>query len=146
LAAVPIQKELTTLTSRKWDSIAIALTLGVALGTLLSVPAFADPDSSSAATQSQAAPTLRAGDLVRARSDGPLMTVTGVQGDHVNCAWTDWTGDLKSESFPAALLGLPVTVPPDDPRLQHDERETNRYNRTHCRSGWVSHGKFNCAC
>jgi uncharacterized protein YodC (DUF2158 family) len=62
--------------------------------------------SSSAATQRQAAPTLRAGDLVRVRSGGPLMTVTGVQGDHVNCSWTDWNGDLKSESFPVAVLGL----------------------------------------
>jgi hypothetical protein len=31
------------------------------------------------------------------------MTVTAVQGDQVNCS-ADWNGDLKSASFPIAVL------------------------------------------
>jgi hypothetical protein len=74
------------------------------------------------------------------------MIVTGVQGDHVNCSWTDWNGEPKSESFPVALLGMPVTIPPADPSLKQDERATDRYYQKNCPSGLVSFtGKFHCA-
>ena len=46
------------------------------------------------------------------------MTVTGIQGDQVNCSWADWNGDLKSETFPIAVLSVPVTIPPPDPSLE----------------------------
>jgi hypothetical protein len=36
---------------------------------------------------------------LRVRSGGPLMTVTGVQGDQVNCTWADWDGRLWSCGF-----------------------------------------------
>ena len=51
------------------------------------------------------------------------MTVTAVQGDQVNCSWTEWNGDLKSESFPIAVLSLPVTVPPPDNLSQEQDEE-----------------------
>lgn len=74
------------------------------------------------------------------------MTVTGVQGDQVNCTWTDWNGQLRSESFPVAVLGAPVTEPPEDPSLVRDERATDQYYQKHCPSGSISmEGKFQCA-
>jgi uncharacterized protein YodC (DUF2158 family) len=126
-------------------SIAMAVTLGIALGMPMSIPAFSDPAPSKAVTQ-VTAPALRSGDLVRVRSGGPLMTVTGIQGDQVNCAWTDWDGALKSETFPIAVLSVPVTVPPPDPELDKDMRATDRYYRAHCPPGSLSvTGKDVCA-
>lgn len=125
--------------------IAIVAALGIALAMSSSIPALADT-ASSPATHRQTAPALHNGDLVRVRSGGPLMTVTGVQGDQVNCSWTDWDGRLQSESFPVAVLSVPVTIPPFDPNLLNDEEATDRYYRTHCPSGSVSFtGKFTCA-
>ena len=57
---------------------------------------------------------LRAGDLVRVRSGGPLMTVTGVQGDQVNCSCADWNGRLEAQSFPIGALNLLLTMPRTD--------------------------------
>jgi hypothetical protein len=37
------------------------------------------------------------------------MTVNDVQGDRVNCSWTDWNGELRSESFPVSVLQGPIT-------------------------------------
>ena len=102
------------LTFTKRSSIAIAATLGIALGMSLSISAFADADPPKPVTQSLAAAMLRAGDLVRVRSGGPLMTVTGVQGDQVNCSWTDWDGRLEAQSFPIGALNLPLTMPRTD--------------------------------
>jgi uncharacterized protein YodC (DUF2158 family) len=84
-------------------SVAIAVTLGVTLGMTLS-PAFSAPAPSNTAIQNTAAPSLRSGDLVRLRSGGPLMTVTGIEGDQVNCVWTDLDGHIGSERFPIATL------------------------------------------
>jgi hypothetical protein len=40
----------------------------------------------------------------------------------VNCVWTDWDGQLKSESLPIALLTVPVTtMPPEDPNAEKVE-------------------------
>jgi uncharacterized protein YodC (DUF2158 family) len=139
--------EFNMLASAKQVSIAIAVTLGVALSMPLSVPAFSDSaPPSKTAMQKQAAPPIRNGDLVRVRSGGPLMTVTGVEGDQVNCSWTDWDGQLKSESFPIAVLGVPITVPPQDPSLEQDERASDQYYQKHCPPGTLSIlGKFVCA-
>jgi hypothetical protein len=74
------------------------------------------------------------------------MTVTAVQGDQVNCAWTDWDGRLRTQTFPTAVLGEPLTVPPLDPNLEKDERATDQYYRTHCPPGSLSvTGKSVCA-
>jgi uncharacterized protein YodC (DUF2158 family) len=103
-------------------SIAIAGALGIALSAAWSIPAFSDSAPSHAGAQSRAAHRVRTGDLVRVRSGGPLMTVTGVQGDQVNCSWTGWDGQLKSESFPIAVLGAPLTLPGDDRGPARDQQ------------------------
>ena len=91
------------LTSTKQASIALAVTL--ALGMPLS-PAFSASATSNAVTQNQAAPAFRSGSLVRLRSGGPLMTVIDIQGDQVNCAWTDANGEPESGVFPAHILQM----------------------------------------
>ncbi|WP_256378756.1 DUF2158 domain-containing protein [Bradyrhizobium sp. URHD0069] len=71
--------------------------------------------------QNQAAPALRAGNLVRLRSGGPLMTVVGIEDDQVNCAWTDRDGHIGYERLPIDALepgirilnGLPRPIPDD---------------------------------
>jgi uncharacterized protein YodC (DUF2158 family) len=55
-------------------------------------------------TQNQAAPAFRSGDLVRLRSGGPMMTVKGIKGDHVDCIWTDYNGQFNADSFPVDVL------------------------------------------
>jgi uncharacterized protein YodC (DUF2158 family) len=128
-------------------SISILLAVGIALGAPLSIPALSAPAQSNVAKQEQAAPPLRTGDLVRVRSGGPLMTVTGVEGDQVKCSWTDWDGQFKSGSFPITVLGEPLTLPPDDPSFKQDERAVEQYYQKDCPSGSVSiaTGKFECA-
>jgi hypothetical protein len=32
------------------------------------------------------------------------MTVFRIEGDQVNCAWTNWDGRLESERFPIDVL------------------------------------------
>jgi uncharacterized protein YodC (DUF2158 family) len=95
--------EFNMLTSTKQVSIAIAVALGVTLGMPLS-PAFSDPAPSSTAMPNRVALQLRNGNLVRLRSGGPLMTVMGVDGDHVKCVWTNWDGQIMSDSFPIDVL------------------------------------------
>jgi uncharacterized protein YodC (DUF2158 family) len=96
--------EVNMLACTKRVSIATALTLGIALGVPLSVPAFSDPAPSNTAMQNRAAPSLRGGDLVRLRSGGPLMTVEGIKGDQVDCFWTDPSGQMNAQSFPIYVL------------------------------------------
>ena len=65
------------------------------------------PASSASAptnTQNQAAPAFRNGNLVRLRSGGPLMTVKGINGDQVDCFWTDFNGQINTDSFPVDVL------------------------------------------
>src|ERR1700692_2229662 len=93
--------ELNMLTSTKQVSIAIAVTL--ALSMPLS-PAFSASAPSNTAMQNQAAPALRSGNLVRLRSGGPLMTVVGIEGDQVSCAWTGRDGHIAYERLPIEAL------------------------------------------
>ena len=102
--SAPREVEFNMLAFTKRVSIAIALTLGVALSMPLSIPAFSESAPSNTAMQNQAAPPLRSGDLVRLRSGGPLMTVDGVKGDQVDCYWTDGNGQIDAESFPIYVL------------------------------------------
>jgi hypothetical protein len=32
------------------------------------------------------------------------MTVSRIEGDQVNCVWTNWDGRLESERFPIDVL------------------------------------------
>ena len=67
------------------------------------------PASSASApstTQNHAAPAFGSGNLVRLRSGGPLMTVKGIKGDHVDCFWTDVNGQINSDSFPIDVLQM----------------------------------------
>jgi uncharacterized protein YodC (DUF2158 family) len=89
------------LASTKQASIALAVAL--ALTTPLA-PAFSEPAPSVTAMQNQAAPALGRGYLVRLRSGGPLMTVLRIEGDQVNCVWTNWDGQIRSDNFPIDVL------------------------------------------
>jgi uncharacterized protein YodC (DUF2158 family) len=121
----------------------IAIAATVVLGTSWAAPAVAAPAQSNTTMQSSAT-ALRAGDLVHLRSGGPLMTVKNIEGDQVNCIWTE-EGEIRSGSFPVALLATPLTTPPVDPSIQRDEQEADQYYRTHCPSGVVTmSGKFSC--
>src|SRR3981189_3287943 len=95
--------EFNMLTSTKQISIAIAVTL--ALG-MLSSPAFSASAPPNTTTQDQATLSLRSGNLVRLRSGGPLMTVVRIDGDQVNCVWTDWDGQFESGNFPIDVLQM----------------------------------------
>ncbi len=95
--------------STKQVLVAIALTLGVTVSMPLSL-AFSPPAQANTAIQNRAAPPLRSGDLVRLRSGGPLMTVIGIEGDQVNCAWTDRDGHIGSERFPIAALDPGIRI------------------------------------
>jgi uncharacterized protein YodC (DUF2158 family) len=89
------------LASTKQASIALAVAL--ALTTPLA-PAFSEPAPSVTAMQNQAAPGLGRGNLVRLRSGGPLMTVLRIEGDQVNCVWTNCDGQIRSDNFPIDVL------------------------------------------
>jgi uncharacterized protein YodC (DUF2158 family) len=54
--------------------------------------------------QNQAAAAFRSGNLVRLRSGGPLMTVKDINGDQVDCFWTDVNGQINADSFPVDVL------------------------------------------
>jgi uncharacterized protein YodC (DUF2158 family) len=102
----------------KLTSTLFAVALVVAPGFSPAIaPAFAEPGS----TQSGSVASLRIGDLVRVRSGGPLMTVKDIQGDNVNCSWTDWLGSLNSQVFPVAVLQGPITLPASDPNAERVE-------------------------
>jgi hypothetical protein len=55
-------------------AIAMQATMGVVLSAPCAVTALAEAAPANTATQNQATPTLRGGDLVRLRSGGPVMT------------------------------------------------------------------------
>lgn len=93
--------EFNMLASMKQASIAIAVTLALSMPL---APAFSA--SAPAAMQNQAASALRSGSLVRLRSGGPLMTVSRIEGDQVNCIWYDWDGQMASGSFPIDVLQM----------------------------------------
>jgi uncharacterized protein YodC (DUF2158 family) len=133
------------LTFTRSISMAVAVTLGAALSLSSAIPAFAEP-ASNAAMQSASVSSLHTGDFVRMRAGGPLMTVTDIQGDQVNCAWTDWDGQPQSSRFSVALLQGPITAPADDPSVRQDEQTADQLARKHCPSGVLSiEGQFECA-
>lgn len=133
------------LTSTREFSIAVAL--GLVLVAPLSAPAFAGAPQPRTTAQYPAITNLHSGDLVRVRSGGPLMTVTGVQGDQINCSWSDEaTGELRSDTFPVAVLSSPIAAPPDNPYDAMDAQAADAYFRKHCPTQLVTiEGKLVCA-
>jgi uncharacterized protein YodC (DUF2158 family) len=71
-----------------------------------SCPALASPApvSSSASAATDLKSDLMRGDLVKLRSGGPLMTVSEIKGDQIQCVWTDESGQANDASFPADVL------------------------------------------
>jgi uncharacterized protein YodC (DUF2158 family) len=69
----------------------------------LSRPSIPAPAALSS-IETQSALKLQRGDLVRLRSGGPLMTVNKVEGDRVDCFWTDWNGQPSDAVFPYDVL------------------------------------------
>jgi uncharacterized protein YodC (DUF2158 family) len=82
-------------------SIVAAFVLPLSMSPLAALPALASPAPSVEAGIPSA---FRQGDLVRLRSGGPLMTVDRIEGDKVNCFWTDLSGQPSDGSFPASVL------------------------------------------
>jgi len=80
------------------------LTLAAALSVPLAVPAFAEPAPATTAMQDRTAPSFERGELVRLRSGGPAMTVNSVNGDEVDCYWTDLSGQTNADKFPIYVL------------------------------------------
>jgi uncharacterized protein YodC (DUF2158 family) len=66
----------------------------------------ASSTTTSSNTQNGAARAFRSGNLVRLRSGGPLMTVKGIQGDQVDCFWTDFNGQINADRFPVDVLQM----------------------------------------
>jgi uncharacterized protein YodC (DUF2158 family) len=83
--------------------IAVA-TLFLAIGA--SCPALASTASvfPQASGQSNVTVQFGRGELVRLRSGGPMMTVSAVKGDQVECVWTDDSGQPADATFPADVL------------------------------------------
>jgi uncharacterized protein YodC (DUF2158 family) len=102
-------------------AIAIQASLWVAFSAPSAVTALAQGAPANAATQSQATPALRGGDLVRLRSGGPVMTVKGVHGNWVICTWWhEALGQFRTVGFPAAMIDGPITLPSPAASLQTD--------------------------
>jgi uncharacterized protein YodC (DUF2158 family) len=97
----------------KQATIATVMTLGIALIAPSATTALADPALPDTAMQSHVTSQFHNGDLVHLRSGGPLMTVTGIQGDQVTCTWNEGDGDLRSGHFPVAMLAAPIILPDD---------------------------------
>jgi uncharacterized protein YodC (DUF2158 family) len=77
------------------------LVLLLGMSPLAAPPVFA---SSAPSIVARSASTLQRGDLVRLRSGGPLMTIERIEGDKVNCYWTDVNGQPNDGMFPISVL------------------------------------------
>ena len=85
----------------KRASVAAALVLALNSSPLAVLPALA---SSASSIDARSASTLQRGDLVRLRSGGPLMTINRIEGDQVDCFWTDLNGQPNDATFPVYVL------------------------------------------
>jgi len=95
----------------KLAAIALQAAVVVALGGSWAVTALAEVAPAKPVTQSQTAPVLRAGDLVRLRSGGPALTVKSVHGNWVICTWwQEKFGLFRTAGFPVAMIDGPITL------------------------------------
>jgi uncharacterized protein YodC (DUF2158 family) len=73
--------------------------------------------------------------LVHLRSGGPAMTVKSVNGDDVTSVWVDEEGNVRSATFPLALLTVEEPVPPEtEGNERAGDAAFDRYMRHHCPS------------
>jgi uncharacterized protein YodC (DUF2158 family) len=84
--------------------IAFLLALAGALSVPLPIPAFAEPAATVTPMQDRSAPSFHRGELVRLLSGGPAMTVNSINGDQVDCYWTDSSGQPNADKFPIHVL------------------------------------------
>ena len=89
-----------SLTNRRVSITTLLLTI-CAASPALSSPVPSSPPSSTA---SAVAPLFTRGELVRLRSGGPMMTISAIKGDQVECVWTDDTGQPEDATFPTDVL------------------------------------------
>ena len=103
----------TMLNLRKPTVIAMHAAMGVVLGAPCAVTALAEDAPANTATQNQATPTLRGGDLVRLRSGGPVLTVKSVHGNWIICTWWhEGFGQFRTAGFPTTMIDGPITLAP----------------------------------
>jgi len=81
-----------------------AATLLVAIGASCPALASTAPVFPQGSVQSDVTVQFGRGDLVRLRSGGPMMTVSAVKGDQVECVWADDNGQPDDATFPADVL------------------------------------------
>lgn len=106
---------------RKPAVIAMQAAMGVVLGVPCAVTALAEDAPAKTATQNQATPTLRGGDLVRLRSGGPVLTVKSVHGNWIICTWWhEGFGQFRTAGFPSTMIDGPITLPPPAAAPQTD--------------------------
>jgi uncharacterized protein YodC (DUF2158 family) len=92
----------------------------------------------AAPTKAETEPTsepIGVGALVHLRSGGPVMTVKSVNGDEVTSVWVDEDGNVRSATFPLALLTVEEPVPPEtEGNERAGDAAFDRYMRHHCPS------------
>jgi uncharacterized protein YodC (DUF2158 family) len=106
---------------RKPAVIAMQAAMGVVLGAPCALTALAEDAPANTATQNQATPALRGGDLVRLRSGGPVLTVKSVHGNWIICTWWhEGFGQFRTAGFPSTMIEGPITLAPPAAAPQTD--------------------------
>jgi uncharacterized protein YodC (DUF2158 family) len=92
-------------------AIVIAVTIGIAPSATWVGPASANPAHSSPAQETTDVAPLKAGDFVRPRTGGPLMSVDSIENGQVTTSW--WSeGGFRYGKFPIKMLMGPIRIPP----------------------------------
>lgn len=106
-----------------------------AIGTVIVLGLGAAPMKVEAEGSVSDAAPIGVGSLVHLRSGGPEMTVKTVNGDEVTSVWADEDGNVRSATFPLALLTVEEPVPPEtEGNERAGDAAFNRYIRRHCPS------------
>jgi uncharacterized protein YodC (DUF2158 family) len=87
-------------TKRRIAVATLLLAIGASTPALASTAAVFPQDSG----QTNVPVQFERGELVRLRSGGPLMTVSAVKGDQVQCVWAEDRGQPADATFPADVL------------------------------------------